>query len=172
VLCILVTSNNLVKESRLLLADSLSISQSESESRIKQRSEREPIRRFLDVTGLTGASMSIAPAPYKMSDLLSLPLEILVEISSYLTTADLGALRLTCTQVERSLWDWFAKEFFAKKQFMITQQSSQALVDISHHSSLSKILKHVIISTLVYDTDNPSSPGFSQYTVDVEFDLR
>jgi len=106
-----------------------------------------------------------------MSVLLSLPLEILVEISSYLTTPDLGALRLTCKQVERSLWDWFSKEFFAKKQFMITQQSLQALVDISHHPSLSKILQHVIISTLVYDEANLPAPGPRQYTVDAEVDL-
>lgn len=89
-----------------------------------------------------------------MASLLTIPLELLVAISSFLTTPDLGALRLTCKQVEKSLYEWFSKEFFTKKQFMLTYKSLQAFVDISKHSSFSKMLSHVIIATDVY-TDHP-----------------
>jgi len=51
-----------------------------------------------------------------MASLLTIPLELLVAVSSFLPTPDLGALRLTCKQVEKSLFEWFAEEFFTKKQ--------------------------------------------------------
>ena len=51
-----------------------------------------------------------------MSSLLGIPLELLVGVSEHLPTSDLGALRLTCKQVEKSLYEWFADEFFTKKQ--------------------------------------------------------
>jgi hypothetical protein len=85
-----------------------------------------------------------------MASLLTLPLELLVAVSSYLTTPDLGALRLTCKQTEKSLFEWFAGEFFTKKQFMLTYKSLQAFVDISKHVSFSKKLTHVIIATNAY----------------------
>ncbi|KAH7081043.1 hypothetical protein FB567DRAFT_595360 [Paraphoma chrysanthemicola] len=85
-----------------------------------------------------------------MASLLTLPLELLVSVSSYLTTPDLGALRLTCKQAEKSLYEWFAGEFFTKKQFMLTYKSLQAFIDISKHVSFSKKLTHVIIATNSY----------------------
>jgi hypothetical protein len=86
-----------------------------------------------------------------MASLLSLPLELIIYISSFIATPDLASLRLTCKQTEKSLYEWFVEEFFAKKQFMLTQPSLQTLVDISKHVSLSKRLKHVIIATNVFD---------------------
>lgn len=86
-----------------------------------------------------------------MVSLLSLPLELLIYISSFVSTPDLAALRLTCKQTEKSLYEWFSDEFFIKKQFMLTQPSLQVLLDISRHVSLSKKLKHLIIATNVYD---------------------
>ncbi len=86
-----------------------------------------------------------------MASILSIPLELLVSISSYLPTSDLAALRQTCKHVETSLYEWFSAEFFTKKQFMLTQPSLQALINISKHASLSKKLKHVIIATNLYD---------------------
>lgn len=88
-----------------------------------------------------------------MASLLTIPLELLVAVSVHLTTPDLGALRLTCKQVERSLYEWFSEEFFTKKQFMLTYESLQALVDISKHVGFSKKLTHVIIASNSY-TDN------------------
>ncbi|KAI0574728.1 PepP Xaa-Pro aminopeptidase [Pyrenophora tritici-repentis] len=86
-----------------------------------------------------------------MASLLSIPLELLVAVSAYLPTEDLGSLRLTCKQTEKSLYEWFSKEFFTKKQFMLTYTSLQALVDISNHVSFSKKLAHVIIGVNVYE---------------------
>ncbi|KAF2124819.1 hypothetical protein P153DRAFT_128465 [Dothidotthia symphoricarpi CBS 119687] len=86
-----------------------------------------------------------------METLLTIPLELLVSISSFLSTPDLGSLRLTCKHVEKSLYEWFSKEFFTKKQFMLTQPSLQALVDISRHAGFSQKLTHVILATNVYD---------------------
>ncbi|KAJ4373323.1 hypothetical protein N0V83_003617 [Neocucurbitaria cava] len=86
-----------------------------------------------------------------MASLLTTPLELLVAISSYLPTSDLTSLRLTCKQIERSLYEWFSQEFFTKKQFMLTHSSLQALIDISKHVSFSKKLSHVIIATNAYD---------------------
>lgn len=86
-----------------------------------------------------------------MANLLSLPLELLVYISSFVSTSDLAALRLTCKQTEKSLYEWFSEEFFVKKQFMLTQPSLQVLLDISRHVSFSKKMKHLIIATDVYD---------------------
>ncbi|KAH8731673.1 hypothetical protein GQ44DRAFT_699095 [Phaeosphaeriaceae sp. PMI808] len=87
-----------------------------------------------------------------MASLLTIPLELLVSVSTFLPTPDLGALRLTCKQIEKSLYEWFSQEFFSKKQFMLTFKSLQALVDISKHVSFSKKLTHVIIATNAYDT--------------------
>ena len=86
----------------------------------------------------------------EMASILTIPLELLVSISSHLPTSDLAAFRLTCQHVEKSLYNWFSGEFFTKKQFMITQPSLQTLIDISKHASLSKKLKHVIIGTNQY----------------------
>jgi hypothetical protein len=76
----------------------------------------------------------------------SMPIELLVHIiATYLSTKDLGSLRLTSKYAERTLFDTFAKEFFTKKQFMLTTPSLTALIDISKHAALSKFVKHIII---------------------------
>lgn len=89
--------------------------------------------------------------------LTDLPLELLVHIiATYLSTEDLGSLRLTSRGLEQALFDTFAAEFFAKKQFMLSTFSLQALVDISKHPALSKVVKHVVIgleqfhNTIIY----------------------
>lgn len=64
--------------------------------------------------------------------ILKVPLEILLRITSHLLTPDLGRLRLTSQHFYRSLDPTFIKEFFTKKQFMITDGSLQALIDISN----------------------------------------
>jgi hypothetical protein len=95
-----------------------------------------------------------SPCPLKLSNsmasLLTIPLELFVYISSFVSTPDLASLRLACKQTEKSLYEWFSNEFFVKKQFMLTQPSLQVLVDISKHASLSKRMKHVIIATNAY----------------------
>jgi hypothetical protein len=63
--------------------------------------------------------------------LQSVPLEVLLRITYWLKTPDFGSLRATCKSLETMLFNPFAEEFFARKQFMITDFSLQALIDIS-----------------------------------------
>ncbi|KAF1972636.1 hypothetical protein BU23DRAFT_554851 [Bimuria novae-zelandiae CBS 107.79] len=93
--------------------------------------------------------------------LTGMPLELLVHlIATYLPTKDLGALRLTNKYLEKALFDTFAKEFFTKKQFMLTTPSLQALVGISRHGALKKAMKHCIIGLESYkDTQNWLPPN-------------
>ncbi|ODA76396.1 hypothetical protein RJ55_08242 [Drechmeria coniospora] len=76
--------------------------------------------------------------------LLSLPLEVLARVAASLPTADFGSLRLSCRSVERKLHAVFAHDFFTKKQFMVTENSLQALHDISE-SRLAVHLRHLHI---------------------------
>lgn len=79
--------------------------------------------------------------------LLRMPPEVIRRIASFLPTPGLGAVRLTCKTLENSLFESFSSEFFGWKQFMLTEQSLQALIDISDHPTLSLRLRHVIIAT-------------------------
>ncbi|KFZ06006.1 hypothetical protein V501_07817 [Pseudogymnoascus sp. VKM F-4519 (FW-2642)] len=74
-----------------------------------------------------------------------MPLEVFLQVSSYLSTPDLGSLRLTCRFAEASLFETFGREFFSKRQFMLSETSLQVLIDISNHQRLSQFLSHVII---------------------------
>lgn len=73
-----------------------------------------------------------------------MPLEVLLHISSYLTTPEYGMLRRTSKHLEASFFKPFAREFFTKRQFMLTEFSLQALVDISK-SRFADYLSHLII---------------------------
>lgn len=89
----------------------------------------------------------VAPTnPQSASPFNKVPLEVLLRISSHLTTPELGALRLTCRSIEQSMFNTFMREFFTKRQFMLTEDSLQALIDISK-SRLSDCLSHVIVGT-------------------------
>ncbi|KAF2675762.1 hypothetical protein K458DRAFT_425230 [Lentithecium fluviatile CBS 122367] len=80
------------------------------------------------------------------TSLMGMPLELLVHIiATYLPTKDLGALRLTSKYLEKALFDTFAKEFFTKKQFMLSTPSLDVLVRISKHAALAPFVKHVIV---------------------------
>ncbi|KAF2019212.1 hypothetical protein BU24DRAFT_405915 [Aaosphaeria arxii CBS 175.79] len=93
--------------------------------------------------------------------LASMPIELLVHIiATYLSTEDLGALRLTSKYLEQALFDSFAREFFTKKQFMLTTPSLTTLIDIAKHPALSKSLQHVIIGLDHYQY---TSNGFTTF---------
>ncbi|GAP82549.1 putative F-box domain-containing protein [Rosellinia necatrix] len=79
-----------------------------------------------------------------MAYLLDVPLEVLLHITSHLTTPEYGYLRRACKQLEVLLFGAFAKEFFTKRQFSLTEFSIQALVDISK-SRLGPSIEHLII---------------------------
>ncbi|KAI0525778.1 hypothetical protein F5B22DRAFT_633194 [Xylaria bambusicola] len=93
-----------------------------------------------------------------MAHLTSVPLEVLLQITSYLTTPEFGSLRSTCKPLEAALRRDFAREYFSKRQFALIEFSIQALVDISK-SQFGPSLKHVIISLehpLAISTHGPS----------------
>ncbi|KAF4969971.1 hypothetical protein FSARC_2873 [Fusarium sarcochroum] len=71
-----------------------------------------------------------------------IPLEVLLRITYFVTTPELGNIRLTCRSIEQALYTTFTNEFFTRKQFMISETSLQALIDISK-SRLSVHLKKV-----------------------------
>ncbi|KID79388.1 uncharacterized protein G6M90_00g020190 [Metarhizium brunneum] len=60
-----------------------------------------------------------------------IPVEVLLRITYHLGTPDLGSVRLTCRSMEQALYTPFVIEFFTRKQFMIAEDSLQALIDIS-----------------------------------------
>ncbi|KAJ6787329.1 hypothetical protein PWT90_11179 [Aphanocladium album] len=78
------------------------------------------------------------------SQLMRLPLELLLRVSHHLTTTELGSLRLTCGHIEKSLFPSFAREFFKHKQFNLTEFSLSALIDISR-SRLAPHIRHLHI---------------------------
>ena len=63
--------------------------------------------------------------------ILKMPIEILLRITDRLPTPSLCNMRLTCSALERSLYRSFTDEFFVRKQFMMTEDSLQALIDIA-----------------------------------------
>lgn len=77
--------------------------------------------------------------------LMDMPLELLTRISFYLDTTDYGMLRRSCKHFEASLFSAFGREFFTKRQFMFTEFSLQALVDISN-SRYGPYLTYLILS--------------------------
>ncbi|RGP58149.1 hypothetical protein FLONG3_11444, partial [Fusarium longipes] len=80
------------------------------------------------------AEGSTAPfsATVAASLLQKVPLEVLLRITYFLTTPDLCNVRLTCRSIEQALYtSTFTNEFFTRKQFMISETSLQALIDIS-----------------------------------------
>ncbi|KOS17024.1 hypothetical protein ESCO_005954 [Escovopsis weberi] len=72
----------------------------------------------------------------------TLPLEILWRIASHLSTTDFCSIRLSCRGLEKALLQPFATDFFTRKQFMMSDFSLGALVDIAR-SRLGPCLKSV-----------------------------
>ncbi|KAM0433939.1 hypothetical protein ACHAPT_003883 [Fusarium lateritium] len=78
------------------------------------------------------------------SPIQKIPLEVLLRITYFLNTPELGNARLMCRSIEQALYTSFTKEFFTRKQFMISEESLQALIDISK-SRLSRHLRKIHI---------------------------
>lgn len=70
--------------------------------------------------------------------------QILLNITCRLKTPDYCNVRSSCKTIEATLLNAFAREFFTKRQFMLTEFSLQALIDMSK-SRFSSNIKHVII---------------------------
>ncbi|KAF4333470.1 hypothetical protein FBEOM_12706 [Fusarium beomiforme] len=90
---------------------------------------------MVDISTPTMAAASTSPFQ-------KIPLEVLLRITHFLTTPELGNVRLTCRSIEQALYTTFTNEFFTRKQFMISETSLQALIDISK-SRLSPHLRMV-----------------------------
>lgn len=88
--------------------------------------------------------------------LLRVPPEILDRITWHLTTTELCNFRLTCKSAEKGSHFRFASEFFTRKQFMVSEFSLKALIDISQ-SRLAAYLRHVHISLDQVDDSTNSS---------------
>lgn len=126
-----------------------------------------------------------------MATILSLPAELIISISSYLETKELGPLyvqselcrissqstantnrRRSCKQLEKHLFENFAKEFFTKRQFMIEHASLRTLVEISKHPILSQRLVEVLISTDMFEYPQDGDPQYSSEDTSRECLLR
>ncbi|KAI1095740.1 hypothetical protein F5B19DRAFT_265055 [Rostrohypoxylon terebratum] len=100
--------------------------------------------------------MDLQPSQTEVqSHLLRVPTEVLLHISSYLSTPDYGRFRTVCRRIEESLSQAFAREYFTKRQFMFTEFSLQALVDISK-SKFGSNMTYLMISV-----ERPRLFGFS-----------
>ncbi|KAI6093252.1 hypothetical protein F4821DRAFT_222517 [Hypoxylon rubiginosum] len=114
-----------------------------------------------------------------MPSLLTIPLEILLQTSSYLEVEDFGAFRLTCKYIEDSLFSTFIRHYLNlnERPFSCVEFRLQALIDISK-SRLSPYLKHVVIASellpAVYapdhiDIDTSDPEDLEAILGDVEF---
>lgn len=86
----------------------------------------------------------------------TIPLEVLLRITDSLKTPDLCSFRLTCRSVEQSLYNTFVTEFFARKQFMVSNFSLQALIDMAK-SRLGQHMRVVQIATDHFNEANDVS---------------
>ncbi|KAF4453008.1 hypothetical protein F53441_4239 [Fusarium austroafricanum] len=84
----------------------------------------DPDTAMVDIN--TPTTTATAASPFQ-----KIPLEVLLRITHFLTTPELGNVRLTCRSIEQALYTTFTNEFFTRKQFMISETSLQALIDIS-----------------------------------------
>lgn len=129
---------------------------------MKRTFEQSGLEDGQDQNGTTASSegrklvhlMKDSDADSQKASLDFLPIEILIDIASYLSTSELLSFRLTNRTIEVALFNDFAGYYFAKKQFMLTAESLQCLVDISLHPKLSTVLEHVIISLDKYRLDD------------------
>jgi len=112
--------------------------------------------------GFNANAVSSATDPRSGSAFLKLPVELLLRISWSLSTTEFGDLRLTCRRTEKALFSGFARDFFSKKQFMLTESSLRALIDISRHPTLSASLRHLIIGLDRYQAKPPLGLSSSQ----------
>ncbi|KAI1084683.1 hypothetical protein F5B20DRAFT_522810 [Whalleya microplaca] len=97
-----------------------------------------------------------------MPQLLRLPCELLLHISSYLSWPELFPLRLTCCQINAYLLPSFLSECFCDRRFMVTEYSLRCLINISKHPPLSECLSKL---TIGLDRLNSSEaiPRFRDY---------
>ena len=77
-------------------------------------------------------SQKVQPQPHvntMTSQLAQLPVELVEMVASHLhETPHLSAFRLTCRDINSKTFDYFGKEYFTRKQFMISPFSLKVSV--------------------------------------------
>ncbi|KAK7408606.1 hypothetical protein QQX98_009254 [Neonectria punicea] len=104
-------------------------------------------------TAMTDSNTASTPMP--SCPFQKVPLEVLLRITYFLKTPELGNVRLTCRSIEQSLYTTFTQEFFTRKQFMLSDVSLQALIDISK----SRLGGHLRMVHFGLDRFPPTSQG-------------
>lgn len=90
--------------------------------------------------------------PQTASPLATVPDEVLARITRHLTTPELCDMRTVCKLIEQRMHHTFSREFFRRKQFMISTPSLDALLAIVRHP-LGAGLKHIAIGTDMFGMD-------------------
>jgi hypothetical protein len=88
--------------------------------------------------------------------ILDLPTELIADICSHLTDAQLFATRRSNKTLEDASFDHFGKRFFRKKGFMITTASLHVFKQISRHRGLQKHVQHVWFNPDCYTFARPA----------------
>lgn len=78
-----------------------------------------------------------------MANFVSLPIEIVEEVTDYLSPEDFLHLRVTCRAIADKTFRLFQADFFNTRAVMLEQQSMQNLVDISRHPILRQAVEQV-----------------------------
>ncbi|CAK7271894.1 hypothetical protein SEPCBS119000_004840 [Sporothrix epigloea] len=117
------------------------------------------------------ALVQAGPLPVSGRDCLSrLPAELLLRITRDLTTTELCAVRSCSRSLECALRDLFLREFFWRRQFMLTEFSLQTLLAIAQHPLMSQSLRHVSIGVEEFVTTNCSPPDDEVQSVNLLLD--
>ncbi|POS71288.1 hypothetical protein DHEL01_v210319 [Diaporthe helianthi] len=104
-----------------------------------------PLQQSGVPTGLDGQTWG--PPISQHSLLLRLPNELFDQVLKYLPGQDVNDVRLTCRQSRSKSFNFWARTFFTKRQFMIDDYSLQTLLNISRHPELRSVLTYLIIGT-------------------------
>ncbi|KAK2777127.1 hypothetical protein CKAH01_12252 [Colletotrichum kahawae] len=78
-----------------------------------------------------------------MANFVSLPIEIVEEVTDYLSPEDFLHLRVTCRAIADKTFRLFQADYFNTRAVMLEQLSMQNLVDISRHPILRQAVEQV-----------------------------
>ncbi|CAK7271890.1 hypothetical protein SEPCBS119000_004838 [Sporothrix epigloea] len=96
--------------------------------------------------------------------------ELLLRVTRDLTTTELCAVRSCSRTLECALRDLFLREFFWRRQFMLTEFSLQTLLAIAQHPLMSQSLRHVSIGVEEYVTTDCRPPDGEVQSVNLMLD--
>jgi hypothetical protein len=91
------------------------------------------------------------------TSLLNLPAEIVLGLASHLDKYDIKALRSTCTYMDTTLLDTFAKEFFSSIYVMPNKFTLDALIQISQNERIRPHVRELNICCSIYQNRETAS---------------